>query len=342
MILTDKIEVKLSNRNITYYQQFYPDIKSGDIIEIDIINLPKGSKQIIDVICDKCGKEIKMMYKTYIYITKNNKYYCSDCKYERIKETNLNLYGVENVFQLDDIKEKSKDTCLDKYGSEYYSKTKDYIEKVIKTNNKRYGSKHPMKNKDIKEKSINNKKTPVKESIEKLKETRKNKYSVLFIDGSNRVHHNKYDYSKVEYKNMETKVEIGCLIHGIFNQKPKDHLHGKQGCPKCKTSKGELEIIYFLESNNIKYDYQLYIKGCKSKSGSKLFFDFYLPEHNICIEYDGEQHFQIIEKWGGEEGLKIRKERDEIKNNFCKNNNIKLIRIRYDQDIKKELKQLCY
>ena len=58
-------------------------------------------------------------------------------------------------------------------------------------------------------------------------------------------------------------------------------------------------------------------------------FDFYLPDYNICIEYDGEEHFQPVEFFGGEEKFQRRIENDEIKNNYCKNNNIKLIRIPY-------------
>ena len=59
-----------------------------------------------------------------------------------------------------------------------------------------------------------------------------------------------------------------------------------------------------------------------------LKFDFYIPSLNVCIEYDGEQHFEIA--FGkGEEGLKDRKRKDEIKNNYCKFNNINLIRIPY-------------
>jgi len=64
-----------------------------------------------------------------------------------------------------------------------------------------------------------------------------------------------------------------------------------------------------------------------------LSFDFYLPEHNTCIEFDGKQHYEIIEKWGGLENLKDIQKRDKIKNLYCKENNVNLIRIKYDEDI---------
>ena len=58
-------------------------------------------------------------------------------------------------------------------------------------------------------------------------------------------------------------------------------------------------------------------------------FDFYLPAYNLCIEFDGEQHFKSIKHFGGEKRLSIQKIKDNIKTEYCKNNNIKLLRIPY-------------
>lgn len=62
-------------------------------------------------------------------------------------------------------------------------------------------------------------------------------------------------------------------------------------------------------------------------------FDFYLTNLNICIEYDGIQHFKPINIFGGLNGFILTKNNDEIKTSYCKENNIKLIRISYN-DIK--------
>ena len=69
------------------------------------------------------------------------------------------------------------------------------------------------------------------------------------------VHRDKYDYSKVNYKNSNTKVCIICSKHGEFLQEPNNHLIG-QGCPKCKESKLEYNTRKILEDNKIEYDYQ--------------------------------------------------------------------------------------
>ena len=77
---------------------------------------------------------------------------------------------------------------------------------------------------------------------------------------------------------------------------------------------------------------------------SRLSFDAFLPKYNVAIEYDGEQHFKPTEFFGGEEGLRRTIERDEIKNRYCKDNNIILYRISYKdrdfiEDIIKEILQ---
>ena len=67
--------------------------------------------------------------------------------------------------------------------------------------------------------------------------------------------------------------------------------------------------------------------GCKDVN--KLRFDFYLPEYNTCIEFDGLQHFKPIERFGGVEYFEDIKKKDKIKNEFCFDNKIELIRISY-------------
>ena len=142
-------------------------------------------------------------------------------------------------------------------------------------------------------------------------------------------HNNKYDYSKVEYTNLKTKVEIICPKHGSFFQRPEDHLNG-QGCPECskfRTSKGENLIKQILEKRNIKF---IHNKNCLDFLG-KLRPDFYLPDYNLIIEYDGRQHFKPVKFWGGDEGLLKTQERDKLKTQLCEEHNIKLVRISYTQ-----------
>lgn len=95
-------------------------------------------------------------------------------------------------------------------------------------------------------------------------------------------------------------------------------------------SKGEFKIIEILEKNKIVYEYQKYFDKCEDKT--YLPFDFYIPCVRTCIEYDGEQHFYPINAFGGMETYNNIRSHDIIKNKYCDDNNIKLIRIKYDVD----------
>ena len=155
-----------------------------------------------------------------------------------------------------------------------------------------------------------------------------------FIKMSNKIHNNKYDYSLANYINIETKIKIICSKHGEFNQISNYHLHGN-GCPICCESRGEYSIRKLLENNNIDFKARKIFNNCKNIRC--LPFDFYLPNHNTCIEYDGIQHFEPIDFFGGEIALKSLKERDNIKTEYCKNNNINLLRIKFNENIKEKL-----
>lgn len=101
------------------------------------------------------------------------------------------------------------------------------------------------------------------------------------------------------------------------------------GCPFCKESHGEIKIRTFLEKNDIEFEGQKSFKDCKLKQA--LLFDFYIPVHNICIEFDGQQHFESVNIFGGKENFQKIQERDAIKNEFCKKENINLLRIPYTE-----------
>lgn len=104
-------------------------------------------------------------------------------------------------------------------------------------------------------------------------------------------------------------------------------------CPNCNLTKGESKIRDVLQKYDITYITQYIFKDCKYKNS--LRFDFYLPQNNTCIEYDGEQHFRYVNFNGSftekelEEQLEINRKRDIVKNDYCNKNNINLIRISY-------------
>lgn len=164
-----------------------------------------------------------------------------------------------------------------------------------------------------------------------------------FIRDAILIHGGKYDYSRVSYWNCKTKVIIGCLIHGEFLQSPNKHLCG-HGCSRCRESHGERAIAKWLDFHGIKHEREKLFDGCVNPfTGKNLRFDFYIPNRNMCIEFDGEQH-SVIRTQGIFAGTieKIRK-RDEMKDNFCSVSGIRLLRVRHsdfqnlDRILKREL-----
>ena len=142
-----------------------------------------------------------------------------------------------------------------------------------------------------------------------------------FIKMAKDVHGDKYDYSKVEYINRKTPVCIICPEHGEFWQPAYSHLDGN-GCPSCSESKLEREIKLLLEENKIKYEREKRFDWLRDKNPMPL--DFYLPEYNIGIECQGEQHFKernFFKHYPFEKRLEM----DLLKNKLCLDNGIKLL-----------------
>ena len=153
MISIDKIEIKVTNKNVGYYKNLGYNINSGDILNINVTDLPKTSKQKIDVSCDNCDSKHKISYFSYLRNIKNDIYHCKHCSGIRFKETFINKYGVDHPLKLEEFKQKSKDTNLERYGVEYSIQNKEIKEKAKKTIKERYGSDEYMLTDDFKKKS---------------------------------------------------------------------------------------------------------------------------------------------------------------------------------------------
>lgn len=154
-----------------------------------------------------------------------------------------------------------------------------------------------------------------------------------FLKDARRIHGTRYDYSRVEYNDSRTKVCIVCPEHGEFWQTPNSHIQGS-GCPSCSSSKGEEEVCNILLSNGIKFirEYTIQVPNEINTSGH-AYIDFYLPEYNTFVEYNGIQHYNPKMAFGGSFKFERQQARDEYVRQYCKDNNIKLIEIRYDEDV---------
>ena len=190
MLITKNVDIKINKSNFNHYLQDFIDIKLGDIINIPVNKLSKGTHKNIQVKCDICGKEKYLSYTVYFKnINKTNIYCCSSkCSRTKVKQTNLERYGVENIFQLDVIKEKVKQSNLEKYGFEYAIQSNSIKEKVKKTNLKKYGVICTLHDNEIKE---------------KVKKTNLERYGVENVSKSEKI--------------KEKKKETNILNYGVIN-----------------------------------------------------------------------------------------------------------------------------
>ena len=141
-----------------------------------------------------------------------------------------------------------------------------------------------------------------------------------------------------KYKNNKEKVKMVHLECGNdFEMVPGNFLQGYR-CPHCNQSRGEYNVSRFLKEHSIEYEVQKRFKDCIDKRS--LPFDFYIPTLNTCIEFDGKQHFEPVDYFGGEKTFKEVQRRDGIKTKYCKEKGIKLLRIRYDEDVEEKMKTI--
>lgn len=133
-----------------------------------------------------------------------------------------------------------------------------------------------------------------------------NQAKLEFKDKSNIVHNNKYDYSLVEYVNNYTKIKIICSDHGTFEQVPKNHINGKQGCPHCALSEKGFSRSKFkskCDQNNNGLGI-LYILGCWDDNKSEVFIKIGITSRSIQKRYNSTQampyNFKVLHEIVGD------------------------------------------
>lgn len=149
-----------------------------------------------------------------------------------------------------------------------------------------------------------------------------------FVKIVTRKHFKKYDYTLIpETFNGNDLIKIICPKHGMFEQRSGIHRRGS-GCPNCNQNGGKKEINIFEYIKNI------FKNSINKYRDSDIFkrqhIDIFIPRYNIGIEYQGEQHFEAIDFFGGEKALIKTQERDQRKRELCKEHGIKLFYFSYD------------
>lgn len=231
MILDTKIEVRIISNVIPYYKSIGYNVKFNDIIEIPIEHLPNGSHRIIKTICDECGTEKDMSYRTYYNMTNGckEKYYCKKCSGVKHKNVMKEKYGVEHALQVGKFKEKFKKTLFENYGVVIPLQSKIIRDKFDKTMLERYKVKNALENKGI---------------LDSMKKKLFNEYGMYYVETD-------------EFKN---KSKLTCLDkYGVENASQTDEFQRK----KIETCIKKYGVKHHLQ--NIDVFHKLLTSSCKMK-----------------------------------------------------------------------------
>lgn len=324
-MLDKNLEVKQKWNNNTkkwYESKGYEFTKRNDCFNVKIKDLPNYSKVLVYPICDYCGEKYETTYFVYNQGHKIiNKDCCLNCTGKKTSEVTWHKRAIKYMNMAQERCKELGYTLITPI--EEYTDIKMKIKIDIGENNIQEvfleGFLHghdcfinSYKNRNYKRISIYD----IKEKIE--------------------LYGNKW-LNPEEYTNcIDRQLKIKCKCGNIFQTSFINYSRaGVNRCSSCSKimSKGELLVNNILLDNNIKFIFQFRFDDCRDIKS--LPFDFYLPDYNSCIEFDGQGHFLPV---FSQESLEQTQKHDIIKNDYCHNHNIPLLRIPYFDSNKAEEK----
>ena len=256
-----------------------------------------GVKKPVTFICNTCGKE-QTVQRGEVLLRKGKQYQCRYCHNSKENVRKENIHKVQ-----------------------YLCKQKGYLELTDTPFGRTWKFKCNKCGKEFNREYRRFLKNPTCPSCDTYAQTNYQAWWEKFC-----LNHNPADYEVLnpeQFNETHKKIKIRHSCGFIWEAKP-SNLYVSY-CPKCnrKISNGEKFIMQWLEQNNIKYEWQYQINPFQKKY---LYIDFYLPIQNIAIEYQGLQHEKPIQGWRPED-FNIRQQNDNIKRQYCKDNDIILYEI---------------
>ena len=318
LVPNQKVEVKWNNNRKWYERKGYTYTKRGDIFLCNAEDLSVGSHKKVKVLCYYCGDIVDVVWKDYVKY-KDKRYSCCKCRQKKTSEKTLNKRQ-EHLYM------SAKNFC-DSKGYILLSSIDDILcsSSIVRYKCPKHGIietkiyalllHHGCSSCQYEEISKRSKHT-IQDIIE-LGES----LNIEILNPEEYV-----DYYTINLKCICNKCGKIYLVSYQLLQQNKCLI-----CPQCSKSesRGETKVRLYLENNSINFEQQKRFYDCRTTV--PLPFDFYLKDLNTVIEYDGEGHYHKVDFRGhdGTETFKRTKSNDKIKNIYCKNNNINLIRIPY-------------
>lgn len=312
------VTVYWSSRIKDYYvSKGYVFTKKDDPFTVKVEDLSPSCRRCVNAICDDCGEKFETPYYAhYDRYSKGNKDLCKSCAAKYGHSNTKQIIADRKFEKLENICENNGYTLLtDK--SEYVN-TKMHIDFICHKHGKQSmlidnllsGHKCIKCSYETRQKNMRNSQEYVETYINS-------------INGNKLL--NKEEYTQSNKRNL--KVLCGKCNKHIFTVSFSDYYNcGTNQCHSCSSfeSSGEKLIADYLNSVNIEYIREKKFDDCMDKK--KLPFDFYVPKYNLIIEFDGQHHYKPVY---GDNALKITQSHDSIKNKYCENNGLNLLRIPY-------------
>lgn len=140
------------------------------------------------------------------------------------------------------------------------------------------------------------------------------------------------------YVTNKTKMRVKHNKCGhIYEIRPTDFISHHNRCPYCNIPKGEYIIDKLLKSLGIKYEYQKTFEDLKDTQ--LLSYDFYIIDQNILIEYQGQQHYEPVDYFGGGSKFKLQQKHDKLKSDYARDHGYNLIAVPYTCDTLSKIKK---
>lgn len=317
MLKTQFVVITWTKRNKLFFERKgYKFSNYGDHFYVKTEDAPKVTYIRIEYYCDICGKELSKSIQEY-YKYKKEKDLCRGCERSIRAKNSRHSRAVKMIAKCRKIAEENNLRLISTEDDYINNQTDIYFECYI------HGIQHipcynftrgflcPLCGIDRRTKASMLPVEDVKEYIEQF---------------NNNIWLNPDEWKGIKERNLKIQCGCGNVFVLSFENYRNNNQHCCKECSK-KISKGEKKIQCFLDNSFIQYKTQFTFNNCRDIK--KLPFDFYLNEYNMAIEFDGRQHYIVVDHYGGKEGLIVRQKHDEIKNIYCKEHNIELLRIPY-------------
>ena len=321
------VKVKWNGMNKKWYEEKgYKYTKSSEEFEVLVKDLPPSARIRVNMICDYCGSEYNSWYYAVMYGRKAYpKDACSHCASKKSNEINREKRAKKYIGAVRQICEELGYILLTT--EDEFTDVKMQIKFICPI----HGNQSVILNNFLHGhycykcgwKNIGNALRHTQDYVKQCIESINNNKWINYGEYINSNEHN---------------LIIQCSCGNIFTTCLASYIRaGVNTCYSCscKESDGEKIIRLFLEDNNINYEQEKRFDDCRDKKS--LPFDFYLPDYNLIVEFDGKHHFDNT----GRGDHEITVKHDKIKNEYCKSNNIDILRIPYwdKQNIEKILKE---